>query len=910
MRHPVMNPTNHSRFGKKSTMSGRRFTALCSAATLALVLSAHSVRAEEKVADPMVKKSASGDAVVLDEFVVAGVRGSLVSAQEIKQNSPQFVDSIVAQDIGKFPDNTVADALQRVPGIQVARDNGEVNSVVIRGLPNLGTTLNGHEIFTGTGRGVALQDIPAELVAGVDVYKTNTPEQIEGGIAGLIDIRLHRPFDFKGFAFSAGSRAIEGKYADKTSLVGSFLVSDRWKLSGGGEFGALLSISGSRYHFKDQRVFNFLWEPVDAPAAPIVTGQTKIVLPVTAGSLVTPGDRKRSGDVLSLQWRTNNELEIYTDLLFTSYRNAHDVNFFIGFPRFGAFQTVNLVPGTNIVANEITTNNFHLNSTQAFNDRTDSYQAAVGAKWHRDALKVTTEAVYNWSSFKNRAVIVDVQYVAPSTFAFDLTNPNGTNVNVTGGDIRDGKNFRLWGLFDNHGYATSKETAWKADADYQVGQGVLTNLKAGVRISDRDARSRQTSANDIAPAAGRGVTLTTSIPGFGSLAPDGLFSRSEFGASNWYAGDANFLRNNAATLRPLFGQPTRDPDFNPTQSFTDKEKTYAGYVQGGYKIETGANPIEGVVGFRVVKTDQSLVGNLASGAPVNGDKDQVDILPVLNGRVKLEQDLLLRFSAGRSITRPDFAALSPVVSLFGATTTGGALGTGSGGNPDLKTVRSDNYDVALEYYFAKGSYVSVTGFYRSIDGYVQTFASVDTIGGTQYIVTRPRNSGKGHLDGIEASYQHFPDFLPSVLKGFGWQTNFTFIEGQNNAADPTSTAAVAPLVNQPYTQVSKYSYNLVGIYERAAFSARLAYNWRGKYVDTFNGPNSPASGLRTINVKSTDWMDFSASYAFGKNFTVTFDATNLLNQKYHDYFGDNSSLYPRDSRRFDRTYALGLRYRY
>ena len=861
-------------------------------------------RAQEKTATD---KTADDKTVVLDTLVVSGVRASLISAQEIKKQSVQLVDSVVAEDIGKLPDNTVADALQRVPGIQVGRDNGEVNTVVIRGLPNLGTTLNGHEIFTGTGRGVALQDIPAELVAGVDVYKSNAPDQIEGGIAGVIDIRLRRPFDFGGFAMAGGFRGISGKFADGKSWIGSALVSNRWKLSGGGEFGALFSVSYSQYHFKDQRVFNFLWEPV--PSGGGVTVPT-MELPVTAGSLLVPGDRKRPAYNLSLQWRPNRDLELYSDVLFTGYRNKHDVYFFIGFPRFGAFQSVTLNPGTNTVSKETTTNNFHLNSTQAFDDRTDSYQGVFGAKWTHDNLKVTSEVVYNWSSFKNRGVIVDVQYIAPSTFTFDLNNPDGTNVSISGGSIKDANNFRFWGLFDNHGYATSKQTAWKTDADYFVNQGILTKLKGGIRISSRDARSRQTSANDIAPAAGRGVTPTASIAGFGGLAPDGLFSSSQFGASNWYAGNPDFQRDHVALLRPVFGRPVTDPNFDPTQSFTDKEKTYAAYGQAGYKVDVGGNPLEGLAGLRLVKTDETLVGNLASGAPVNGTKSHTDLLPVVNGRLKMPDDILLRFSAGRSVTRPNFADLSPVVSLNSPTTTGGALGTGSGGNPDLKSVTSDNYDLAVEYYLAKSSYASLSGFYRSIDGYVQTFSSTETIGGVGYIVTRPRNSGKGHLQGFEAAYTQFFDFLPEAFKGLGMQANYTYITGDADAADTSPGAAVGARVRRPYTQVSKNSYNVVGIYERGAFSARLAYNWRGGYVDTFDGPNAPGSPLRTIRVKATSRMDFSASYNWGKHVTVTLDATNLLNQKFQDYFGDNPTLHPRDSRLYDRTIELGMRYRY
>src|SRR6478735_11593144 len=164
--------------------------ALCSSLALLALLAPSSARAQAAAAETPPEK-----AVELEKLTVTGVRASLESAQEVKENSVPLVDSIVAEDVGKFPDLTVADALQRVPGVQVGRSNGEVTTVLIRGLPNLSTTLNGNEIFTGTSRGVALQDIPAELVAGVDVYKSTTPDKLEGGIAGLIDIRLRKPLD-------------------------------------------------------------------------------------------------------------------------------------------------------------------------------------------------------------------------------------------------------------------------------------------------------------------------------------------------------------------------------------------------------------------------------------------------------------------------------------------------------------------------------------------------------------------------------------------------------------------------------------------------------------------------------------------------------------------------------------------
>ena len=175
----------------------------------------------------------------IGEVVVLGVRRSVEGALTIKRESQQVVDSIVAEDIGKLPDNNVAEALQRVTGIQVRRDLGEAFQFLIRGLPDVETLMNGREVFTGTGRFIAVQDIPSELLAGVDAYKSSSPAQVEGGVAGLIDIRMHRPFDFQGFEMSGSARAIYSDQADKYSGIGSFLASNRWD-TGSGEMGAIV----------------------------------------------------------------------------------------------------------------------------------------------------------------------------------------------------------------------------------------------------------------------------------------------------------------------------------------------------------------------------------------------------------------------------------------------------------------------------------------------------------------------------------------------------------------------------------------------------------------------------------------------------------------------------------------------
>lgn len=199
------------------------------ALSIALLLSA-GVHAQEAAphgtaaAQPATAQPTS----TLDAVQVRGVRSSVESAISTKQAHKEISDSIVAEDIGKLPDNSVAAALQRVTGVQVARAGGEVGQVLVRGLPNVITTLDGRNVFTTVGRDMELADVPAELLRSVDVYKTTGAQFQEGGIAGVVDVHLRRPFDFDDDSTIAGSvSALRGDQAEKTVPNGSLTMSQR-----------------------------------------------------------------------------------------------------------------------------------------------------------------------------------------------------------------------------------------------------------------------------------------------------------------------------------------------------------------------------------------------------------------------------------------------------------------------------------------------------------------------------------------------------------------------------------------------------------------------------------------------------------------------------------------------------------
>jgi len=826
-----------------------------------------------------------------EDIIVTGVRASLASAQGIKRNSVSIVDSIVAEDIGKLPDNTVSDALQRVTGVQVTRGAGEAGTVLIRGLPNIATLINGRESFTGTARGVSLQDIPAELIAGVDVYKTTTSDIIEGGLSGTIDVRMRRPLDFDGLQIAGGGRAVYSDQAKKWGYLGSGLVSDHWS-TGIGEIGALVGVSYNRRRYRDDAAFDFVSNPIAA-------GQPAI--PDTVGGTYSTGDRSRLAVNGSLQWKPSEDLEFYADGIYTRYKNTHDVNFFIGIPKAtasGGTVVTSTYPGNpELASGTVSTNAYTLTSKQAYQDETDTYQADFGTKWTTGRALLSTEVTYNYSKLPDRSVIVDTSFNAP-TLNVNYDNKGTPLISIPGVDLTNPANFTLRTLFDNHSIATSKQWAWRGDLLYTFDGGFLTNFKVGARYTNRRATSEATASQGI------GITnpvLVSSVAGIGTLSPSDLVKGAS-GIGQFVLLDTNYLLNDTDSIRALFSQPAGDRAYDPSLAFFDNEKTYAFYGQLGYGFELGSMHVSGVGGVRVVNTAEQLIG-----FGISGKENYLNVLPSFNAKVELTPKLQLRLAYAKTLTRPDFSQLNPLVSYTTTGTTGNqqTYYTGAGGNPDLQPITTSAYDVSLEFYPARSTSVTAAGFYKDLSGYIQTYSQIETYLGQSALVSRPRNTGSGKLYGAEVAYQQFFDFLPGPLSGLGAQLNGTFIEGKTQ--DPIYGG------QQRLTNVSKYSYNIIGIYEKFGISARLAYNWRSNYVDSYNSGGSQAS---SIVVQPTGQLDFSGSYALTPQVTLTFDATNITDRVYHDRFegiSQTTQLYsstPRDTRTYDRTFEIGGRFRF
>jgi iron complex outermembrane receptor protein len=824
---------------------------------------------------------------------VSGVRAAARSSQENKRKSDQVIDTIVAEDIGKFPDNNVAETLARVTGIQIRRDSGEASTVLIRGLPDISTLLNGRELFTTTGRYVSLADIPATMLQRVDVYKSQSADQLEGAVAGVVDVRTNRPFDFKDAQLSVNTRALYSDKSKSTDPQISGMASNRWKTSYG-EFGALLGLSFQEQNYHEERAFQTA--PVDHSST-----QAGLTAPDTIGLIPIAGDRRRSALNTALQWRPNRDVEVYFEGLISRDKINSESDYFVALPWWtdgSGTTTVTTIPGTGQAQTINSQNAYTIASTQANASVSLTQQYALGGSWDiTPQWRATSEAAYTRSKYDWRNPILDTVTVVPS--ASVNTNSNGSvNVNYTGIDLSDASNYYIKGFFDRYGQDKGSAADWRGDLAYTPdNDGFFKEISFGARFANHKAESiKSFEGNAEASDVTTGVYPYTrqnasTIAGLSCLSEP---MAGNYGLTQWYTPCATTLLNDISAIRQAVTGTTDARGLDPGSYFKDVEKNSAVYVKAKSQFALGSLPVDGTFGLRLAHTKQTLQGyDTDNGVYTLNTKDNTstDWLPSAAFKVNFRQDLIGRFTAGRTITRPGFSQLNPGIALVHSSETTQA--TGAGGNPNLKPVVADNFDSALEWYFAPTGSVTGTVFHHKFDGYIESRIAAETYGTTSYNVTRPYNTGNGYLQGLELGYQQFYDKLPGFLSGLGLQVNGTYMRGMTT--NETTTRAI--------TGVSRYSYNVVGLYELGGWSGRLAYNWRSKFVDTYDqgGP-----GYDLI-VAPTKQLDGSIAYKINKHLTVTLDAVNILNTVFRDYW-NNQAIYPRDSRTYDRTVGLALRW--
>ncbi|WP_313433614.1 TonB-dependent receptor [Novosphingobium sp.] len=921
-----------------------------SAATVALgtiaPANAQAVTAEQS-AETAAPQDGQGN-----DIVVTGVRASLSSAQSIKRNSDVIVDSIVAEDIGKLPDRNVAEALQRITGIQIQRSFGEGSSVSIRGLSQVRTEVNGRDVFTANGgRTLSLEDVPSELLAGVDVYKNPAADQIEGGIGGLINLRTRKPFDFDGFKASASASINYYDLYGKSTPQANLLLSDRWD-TGIGEIGVMVDVAYQKTAFRQDQIssqpFYELDQTLGANGVPndaadyaVASGLGRLgkdtYLPHGVGIGQYLGDRRRIGIDAAIQWKPTETLLFTGEYVRSDYKFQYgDYSFFAytgdnpitpdytqpfafdddGNFRSGTFANVPIDSNTSLERRKSVTNDFSLN-----------------VKWNpTNNLSVNGDFQYIRGTTDGQRSIVILhsnaerlyQVVGSGVPTMDiLPDNNPANGN---GSVTDVANYAPLGggYLDHIDHSVGKQYSGRLDAEYKFDGGFLRSISAGLRYTDRSA-----------------VTDSSTYAYYGTSAlADNLYEVHPFRGDLYrgYQGvpDGGVFFNRGIVLdydatrqalAPYVSDSQRQAlldgvSYVPSDRNTQGEKTYTAYGLAKFNFEDAGFPLDGNIGVRVVKTKVSTDGFIVQtpqviidGQPGNGPISYVALgvnsnytkaLPSLNLRYHFNDKLQLRLAASKGLTRPDFSQLNPNINIV-EFNSGSGLRTASSGNPYLKPLEAKQFDASLEWYFSQTGSLYGAAFYKKVDGFIANITSTETYdfgnGPFNVDVTRPLNGDNGKIKGFEIGGNTFFDFLPGVLSGFGVQANFTYVDSK--APSPDAADNEGNQLSVPLELLSKYSYNLIGFYDKGPLSARVAYNWRSKYVVTTRGNGS---GNLPIFNDARGQLDASITYTFTPNFALTLDGVNLTNTENRTYYGIASR--PQSNVLNDRRISLTARLTY
>ncbi|WP_254422813.1 TonB-dependent receptor [Rhodanobacter sp. B05] len=887
-------------------------------------------------------------ATQLGAVVVTGIRASVEAAQDVKRYADTFVDSVSATDIGALPDRSVTDTLARIPGVTIdhflsqgdpEHFSAEGNGVQVRGLTQVRSELNGGDSFSANGgRALSFQDVPPELMSGVDVYKNQTADMIEGGLGGTVNLRTFMPFDFQGQKIAASVSENYGNFVEKYKPSGSVLYSNRWHTSLG-EMGFLIDVADSQLSTRTDGLF----------VRPFFKNASGTWVPRGADWRTLLYDRKRDGTYLAYQWRPTDNLDFYATAFQSKYHEVwnEDAIFVSNDPtqvavdasqpsqvNGGVFQSGRLTqPGGMPMGTDIRASNSHSKTTDF----------STGMKWRLGTATELTSAV---------------QFVKATTNSLDSTVSLGTNVpyidvalNGTkpphigvDSDFTGNPANYYWGFtMDHQDQNYAKELAWRADIKHSFDDGFVQGVRGGVRLTNRFADNIDTGYNWVPvfqtwmqgwaipsgalPGLDLNGKVNTSLVHLdtfnnfyrgGAGIPGAFYAPVPSTALGYPASYADI--HNAAIPYYLAGSgydvPYKQTLLDAAHTNLQHEKTYAAYAMLDFGVDD-AN-LSGNIGVRAVRTtnaaqgflvypNQSLAPYLGTGqtSPISARNEYTDILPSLNVKWEFAPNLITRFAFSKAVARPDFSQMQAYQILNAGVVSGYTPPPGtttlpidkltltgtSNSNPYLTPMKANQFDLSLEWYFdqARGGMAWINLFRKSLSNYFRNeseFVTYPGIDGNnyQYLITRPVNIGKATINGAEIGWNEFFDFLP--VKGFGMSANYTYIRSRTHV--PNDTTAV-PLDTDgstygslPADGLSRDSLNVAGFYEHGPWQIRLAYNWRSQYLlsigpNGYNGTDNNIPWKLPVFADAYGQLDGSIFYSFNKHVKLGLEMNNLNN---------------------------------
>ncbi len=891
----------------------------------ALLLAGSAAWAQQAPDSASAIAAADGTAPV-QSVVVTGMRRSIENAIAIKRDSDSIVEAITAEDIGKLPDVSIAESIARLAGLTAQRVEGRAQVISIRGLaPDFsGTLLNGREqVSTSNNRGAEYDQYPSELISGVTVYKTPDVALMGQGLSGTVDLQTVRPLDLRGRTIAVnvrGEKNSNGKLnSDSSDRGGRFSISyvDQF-------LGNTLGVAVGFAHLDapgQQKEYKSWWWGNENNLGP---GNADVV--ALKGAEVTASSRKqvRDGLMAVLEYRPSKNYRSALDVYYSEFDqkttmrglmwNSHQWSTV-------AYRdpVIETIGGTRLLTGGVLVNLEPIVRND-FNHRKDKL-AAFGWNNKYKLDQWSFEGDLSYSSAKRREQVLESYAglgpanagITDNNFRFRIPVGAGLPVFTPSVDFTNNGVIRLadvagWGKDADMHRPLVEDTlgAAKLGVKRELA-GIFRNVEGGLYFSKREKEHSDIN-NYYFLKNGRAPALVSND----LLKPSTSLSFAGIPAVMSY--------DVMSVLAKYYDQQPARPDDLALQNWAVTEKTGTGYARLGIDTELGPVPLRGNVGVQVVHVKQDSEGvavvggqlkDIASGA------SYTDVLPSLNlifdlGRYS--DATTIRFGAAKTLARPQMSDMRAGVS-------GGVSGTtfmwsGSGGNPQLEPWRANSYDLSMEKYFGKRSYIAGAYFYKKLKTYIynqQTefdftgFPNPSTVEPLQSVGTlnRPANGDGGMVRGVELSGSIEGGLLWQRLDGFGLVAS---VSGTESSIHPNG-----PGTKEKLPGLSGVVRNITLYYEKHGFSTRVSQRYRSAYRGEVTGLFAQRSFSEILAEKQ---IDFQVGYAIEegryKGLSFLLQVNNLNNEPYQTRQGDpfaSGAYAPERYTTYGRQMLLGLNYK-
>lgn len=838
---------------------------------------------------------------LIEEIVVRGAYStSLQSSLATKRNADSVVDAIAAEDIGKFPAQNIAEALQRVTGVSIVRDRGEGVYVRVRGLGSnfQVTTLNNRTMAVNEnvrtsgqfGRQFRFDTLPAELVAGVEVIKSPTANLDEGAIGGTVNVKTFRPLDLGISKYTASIQASNNELADKTdprvSALASWVNQDK-------TLGFLLSSAYAERSLRQDRSLNFGW--TESPDGIDTNGDGTL----DSGPIITPGgirptleleDRERVGLGAALQWRPSDNLDINVDLLYVDQEVKYDE-----FTYSADYKINELVPGSAVIRDGALVGGRTLNGAvqlgrESSGIHDENLALGLNGELTLDNWTLSADIFHSTADSEDSDPIIRTRFRQTSGIEFEFLFPkvDGSSVpsiSYASADLLDPSEWpgrRLeWRTIRAQDEEQSFQIDAKRDIDFLGFNEFSTGLK--IRERSRDYFRRDLVLSDGVEGELFDESYFTDFPVKGFLGD----ANGEF-PQTWLVPDESKFWSDYPSAAVLAADLSSGDLRN---SYLIDESINSAYAMLNMDSSLAGMPLRGNIGLRVAQTEQTSSGHASvSGVvtPVSFTSDYTDVLPSANFALNLSDDVITRLAVAKVITRPDLQDLAPRLTF-----NSGDVLTATGGNPNLNPFEAWQYDATLEWYINDVTALSAGVFYKDISTFIQTQKSDLEFNGDTYLLTSKVNGSNAEVTGLELAYQQVFDNLPHPFDGLGLQANYTYTDSSAVYVDGEES------VKGDLEDVAKNSYNLTAFYEKGPFGLRFSYSWRDGVLNEIGTNN-----LATENKAEFGSLDFSSSYDINDTVSVFVEGINITGEAQQEFVADDEF---RSYTYYGRTYSLGVR---